>query len=82
MTDGPHEDEHRRKEKGKQSKQIYCAFLKIIYLLMSCSHKEATIYDYFMINVVKLSQVAGSLISMIMESRGLAHCGCRGPGGP
>ena len=49
---------------------------------MSCSQKEATIYDYFMMNVVKLSKVVGSLISMIMVSGGLAHCGCRGTGGP
>ena len=68
--------------KRKTVKADILSLLKIIYLLMSCSHKEATIYDYFMINVVKLSQVAGSLISMITESRGLAHCGCRGPGGP
>lgn len=74
---------HVRMNTGEKKKEKYqsgytVSFLKVIYLLISCSHKEAKIYGYPVVSVVKqqapdLSDDAG---------QGMAHCGCRGTGGP
>lgn len=49
---------HVRMNTGEKKKEKYQSgytvpFLKVIYLLISCSHKEAKIYGYPVVSVVK-----------------------------
>lgn len=69
------------KTKGKYQNRYAVFFLKVVYLLISCSHKELKSVADNAVGSLKLSEAPGSLILMTAEG-GDGSLWLRGTGAP